>query len=292
MALAPQVTVEKITVLAFHCGSGLCKVGFSGDDDTLAMLQSVSRTLAPRHHDGHGPGVWARRPRSNTPSNTASSPTEMTWILWHCTFFNKLRMVLKEHSPCWFYWYCLVMDCGDEVTHTVSIYKGYAQPHPILPRDQHLTDKLMKILSDMVHNLKEKLCHVALYLEHEMATAASSSSLEKSYKLPDGQMISSHSQQPQIPKVLFQPSFMESCYPQDHIRSHHEVPYRDHQALGTTQKGITVLAPSAKRVKMTAPPELKWIPRPIPASLLPSSCSESASKKYEWGLSIIHHKCF
>ena len=270
---------------------------------------------------------------TEAPLNPKQNREKMTQIMFDTfnvpAFYVAIQAVLSLYSSG--RTTGMVFDSGDGVTHVVPIYEGYALPHAIQRIDiagRDITNHLVRLLTErgfslnnsaereIVRDVKEKLCFIALDYNEEMAKAKTSPDLEKQYELPDGSHLTIGNERFRAPEALFQPSLLGLD-----IDGADETTYKSIMKCdldirrdlygnvvlsgGTTMypgigerltKELTNRAPPSMKVKVVAPPERKfsvWIGGSILSSL--SSFQQMWISKAEYdeaGASIVHRKCF
>jgi actin-related protein len=226
-----------------------------------------------------------------------------------------------------------VTDSGDGVTHVVPIYDGYSLPHSIIRLNlagRDLTKYMVKILNEKGHhfttsaeeeivkNMKETVCYVALNYEDELSKSQKGEIKEKEYEMPDGSKVMIGDQCFRCPEVLFDPSKLGLEIDGIHKATNNSILKSDidvrkdlYQNIvlsgGTTLysglperllKELKELAnpQMAAKIKVVAANERKycvWIGGSILSSI--STFSEMWITKEEFedaGESIVHRKCF
>ncbi len=199
----------------------------------------------------------------------------------------------------------IVVDSGDGVTHIVPVYEGFAIAHAIHRSDiggRDVTDYLRRLLRqrgyslsssaerEIVRDIKERLCYVALDPEKELKLAEKVSGMEKTYTLPDGETLTIGAERFMAPELCFNPGAIGS-----EENALDELIYRSIQNCdvdlrrdlyanivlsgGSTMfpglkerlhKELTELVPETMEVKIIAPPERRysvWIGGSILSSL-------------------------
>jgi actin-related protein len=280
--------------------------------------------VTPEEHSAH---------LTEAPMNPKQNREKMTQILFETfnvpTFYVSIQAVLSLYASG--RTTGIVLDSGDGVTHTVPIYEGYNLPHAIMRIDlagRDMTDYLVKLLSEVgqsfassaereiVRDIKEKLCYVALDFDSEMKTFAESSAMDKTYELPDGNTVTVGNQRFRCPEALFQPMKLGKEFAGVHELTFQSIMKCDVDVRkdlygnivlsgGTTMfpgiaerlnKEVVALAPSSMKIKVIAPPERKysvWIGGSILSSLSTFQTMWITKAEYdESGPGIVHRKCF
>jgi actin-related protein len=272
---------------------------------------------------------------TEAPANPKANREKMTQIMFET--FNVPKLYISIQAVLSLYasgrTTGLVVDSGDGVTHTVPIYEGYALPHAVQRLDlagRDLTQWMMKLLTErgefrpvttaereITRDIKEKLSYVALDYDDELEKSKTGDvpELEKTYQLPDGNVITLGNERFRCPEALFQPSLIG--LEQQGI---HEASYKTIQECdldirkdlyenvvisgGTTmfeglserlEKEIQDKAPPTITVEVEASEERKysvWVGGSILSSLSTFQNMWITREEYdESGPAIVHKKC-
>lgn len=223
----------------------------------------------------------------------------------------------------------VVLDSGEGISHTVPIYEGYAMPHSIQTMDlagRDLTDYLLKILQendinlstpseiDCAQAMKEQVCRVAIDFEAEMKMFDDNHF--KDFQLPDGHTIGIGNQLIRAPELLFNPKLdgrnmlgihelIRECVMRCDVEVRKELYQSILLAGGTTlfqgfqnrlATEVQRFAPEQVRAKVMAPNERMfsaWIGGSILGSLTTfRQMWIGAAEYHEYGLAVLHRKCF
>jgi len=225
----------------------------------------------------------------------------------------------------------LVYDSGDGVTHTVPVFDGFSLKHAVKRMNlagRELTTYFGDILNesgisltssaeaDIVKDMKEKKCYVALDYEEEMNAFANDKSKETSYELPDGTTVAFGNQQIRCPEVLFKPNMIGKDFPGVDKAVYNTIQACDIDVRrelyenmllsgGSTMfpglndrlvKEVKALANASVQVKCVAPAERKfsvWIGGSTLSTLATFQTMWVTKGEYEEvGVNIVHRKCF
>ncbi|OHT02827.1 actin [Tritrichomonas foetus] len=223
-----------------------------------------------------------------------------------------------------------VVDSGETMTHIVPVYECFAMNHVLSRLDiggRQINAHLKKILMlngielqsanerEILRDIKEKLCYVAVDLDSEMQKIEHINEIEKTFQMPEGPSIPIGAQRFKGPEPLFDPQLISLSSPGLHQMINDTINrcedlkplmYGTIMLSGGTsmfsgiaeriEKNICELAPHGTKISVLAPQNRKdsaWIGGSVLVSLATFSQMWITKAEYdETGPSIVHLKCF